>query len=66
MKNKETVYVLLETDPDYVSTTVYRDYNDAISGLKSLAEENDMEYCGQLNEAFSSDRYAEVRSTTLK
>lgn len=65
MKNKETVYVLIETDPDYISTTVYRDYDNAISGLKEIAEENDMEYHEGDSDAFSSDRYAEVRSETL-
>ncbi len=64
MDNKE-VYVLVENNPDYVSTSVYKEMDNAMSALKELAKENDMEYYEGDNEAHGEDTYAEVRTEIL-
>ena len=38
------VYVLQETWPDFIETSVYKDIRDAINALAKLAEEEGMEY----------------------
>lgn len=64
MNNKE-VYVLLETTPDYISTAVYKERDEAILALKEVAEENNMEYHEGDSEADGGEIYAEVRTETL-
>ena len=59
------VYVLLESDPDYISTEVYIKKEDAISKLKEIAKEYDMELDEDEDIAFKSDRYVEVKLKKL-
>ena len=61
----ENVYVLLESDPDYISTEVYIKKEDAISKLKEIAKEYDMELDEYEDAAFKSDRYVEVKLKKL-
>jgi hypothetical protein len=64
MDNKE-VYVLVENNPDYVNIMVYKEMDNAMSALKELAKENDMEYYEGDNEAHGEDTYVEVRTEIL-
>ena len=58
------VYVLQETWPDYIETSVYQKREDAISALNKLVEEEGMEYYED-NEAEGEEVYAIVEEKEL-
>jgi hypothetical protein len=58
------VYVLQETWPDYIDTSVYKKREDAINALAKLVEEEGMEYYED-NEAEGEEIYAIVEEKEL-
>lgn len=62
MKGK-SVFVLMYTEPDGVSVSVYEKEEDAIEALKELAEENDME-CGS-HEAYGDESFASIEEVEI-
>lgn len=58
------VYVLQETWPDSIETSVYKKREDAISALNKLVEEEGMEYYED-NEAEGEEIYAIVKEQEL-
>lgn len=58
------VYVLQETWPDFIETSVYQKREDAISALNKLVEEEGMEYYED-NEAEGEEVYAIVEEKEL-
>tara|TARA_B100000287_G_scaffold208740_1_gene197022 strand:+ start:219 stop:404 length:186 start_codon:yes stop_codon:yes gene_type:complete len=58
------VYVLQETWPDSIETSVYKKREDAISALNKLVEEEGMEYYED-NEAECEGIYAIVEEKEL-
>lgn len=63
MKGK-SVFVLMHTEPDWVSIEVYETEKDAIEALKELAEEYGMEL--ESYSAYSSDSFASVEEKEIQ
>lgn len=63
MKGK-SVFVLMHTEPDWVSIEVYETEKDAIKALKELAKENGMEL--ESYSAYGSDSFASVEEKEIQ
>jgi hypothetical protein len=63
MKGK-SVFVLMRSEPDWVSVEVYETEKDAIEALKELAEEYGMEL--ESYSAYSSDSFASVEEKEIQ
>ena len=62
MKGK-SVYVLMQSEPDWISIEVFENEKDAIKALKKLAKENGMEL--ESYSAYGSDSFASVEEKEI-